>query len=225
MVGVLVLIAWNLILVYISSNVPCFGRPLPIWIQTMRREFFRWVFGSFLLFVLILLLLSAVWCLFAALLHPSEFLPWTAAIVTFFAVIAWQANQLKTSAAKLRADIKAEYTSKIRATVARLERAERELKDIEDKQRKREARMAEGAAAGGDGAPAAGGSALTHRAKTVEAVDDANEEGFDPGSLFDLLDTDGNDSLSKEEFMQMVYSGGARTHAAAEPPRAHLSPA
>ena len=85
MVGVLVLIAWNLILVYISSNVPCFGRPLPIWIQTMRREFFRWVFGSFLLFVLILLLLSAVWCLFAALLHPSEFLPWTAAIVTFFA--------------------------------------------------------------------------------------------------------------------------------------------
>ena len=203
--GIFVVVWFNLALVYVSNEVPLLRRPLPVWLQTARRETFRWIFGAFLFLLATVLVMSVVWILLACFLHPNAFLPWASAIVTFFAVLAWQIKRLRTSAAKLRADIKTEYTNTIRMAADRLARAERKLKDIEEKANRRQARKGDGSVgtAASEGARLRASTTVTGSVEAAAPAPETDGDEFDPSTLFDVLDKDGSDAISKEEFFAM----------------------
>lgn len=143
--------------------------------------------------------------LLAAILDPFKFLPWASAMVTFILVLAWKVEELKRAAEKLSLTIKEQYTAALYESVRRLENAQRNATALRAKAERRERRKAlrvEPASL----RPTEVRHRSLDKSGVVERPSVATEEApvaFDPGHLFDLLNTDGSPGLTRTEFMGM----------------------
>lgn len=201
----------NLLVVYMSRSIPLLSAadglpvPMPAWLQAGRRTLFKWTYSLFLFVVLAVLLMCAVWCLLAAILDPFKFLPWASAMVTFILVLAWKVEELKRAAEKLSLTIKEQYTAALYESVRRLENAQRNataLRATAERRERRKALRVEPASL----RPTEVRHRSLDKSGVVERPSVATEEApvaFDPGHLFDLLNTDGSPGLTRTEFMGM----------------------
>lgn len=214
---------FNLLLAYTSAHTPLINKPLPAWLITLRQVGFFVTLSVSLFLLGAYFFVAAVWCLLAAVLNPSVFLPWASGLLTILVSVSIQYHYLVRSAKALRHTIHEEYAQQLLVSVRKIAEANRELVKLEARVKRAKLKPSvptasgagRGSGGGGEGSLVelvrqerknGAGSAEALRAAgsmAGKSTDGAAELEFDPAAFFDILDVNGNGYLSEHEFFAM----------------------
>jgi len=182
----------NLLCVYTGCN------------HVANRIIFSLIFRLILVIFSTYICMSCVWVLLAVILNPAEFLPWGTAIITFVTVVAWQYRRFSKMALQLRASIREQYRRTLATSIERLQRAQGQLRaQVAHERRRRQTRDAHGSLNNEASRPLP--TRLRASRPAAAPLVAAEAEPFEPGSLFDLLDSDGCGFLVESEFYAMFH--------------------